>query len=69
MEGDCAKPRKFTIEEIMELVPLEERVYRHRCVEAWSIVVPWTGYSLSALLKAVEPTPKESSWRSRAIGT
>ena len=42
----------------MKLAPLEERIYRHRCVEAWSIVVPWVGYSLSALLKQVEPTSK-----------
>src|SRR5258708_19897862 len=42
----------------MKLAPLEERVYRHRCVEAWSIVVPWIGFSLSALLKQVEPTAK-----------
>ena len=41
-----------------QLAPLEERIYRHRCVEAWSIVVPWVGYSLSALLKKVEPTAK-----------
>jgi DMSO/TMAO reductase YedYZ molybdopterin-dependent catalytic subunit len=53
-----AKPRKFSIEEIMRLAPLEERIYRHRCVEGWSIVVPWAGYSLGTLLKVVEPTPK-----------
>jgi sulfoxide reductase catalytic subunit YedY len=58
VEGDCAKPRKFSLDEIMKLAPLEERVYRMRCVEAWSIVVPWVGYSLSALLKQVEPTSK-----------
>jgi sulfoxide reductase catalytic subunit YedY len=58
VEGACAKPRKFTIEEILALAPLEERIYRHRCVEAWSIVVPWVGYSLSALLAKVEPTSK-----------
>jgi sulfoxide reductase catalytic subunit YedY len=58
VEGDVAKPRKFTVEELMKLAPLEERVYRHRCVEAWSIVVPWIGYSLSNLLKEVEPTSK-----------
>ncbi|HUI80030.1 MAG TPA: protein-methionine-sulfoxide reductase catalytic subunit MsrP [Bryobacteraceae bacterium] len=58
VEGDVAKPRKFSMDEILKLAPLEERVYRHRCVEAWSIVVPWIGYSLSALLKEVEPTPK-----------
>jgi len=58
VEGLCAKPRKFSIEEILALAPLEERVYRHRCVERWSIVVPWVGYSLSTLLKQVEPTEK-----------
>ena len=58
IEGDCAKPRKISIEEIMKLAPLEERVYRHRCVEAWSIVVPWIGYSLSTLIKQAEPTSK-----------
>jgi sulfoxide reductase catalytic subunit YedY len=58
VEGLCNKPRKFSMEEILALAPLEERVYRHRCVEAWSIVVPWVGYSLSALLAKVEPTPK-----------
>jgi methionine sulfoxide reductase catalytic subunit len=57
VEGLCAKPRTFSIEEILALAPLEERVYRHRCVEAWSIVVPWVGYSLSTLLKQVEPAP------------
>uniref|UniRef100_Q01PH6 Protein-methionine-sulfoxide reductase catalytic subunit MsrP n=1 Tax=Solibacter usitatus (strain Ellin6076) TaxID=234267 RepID=Q01PH6_SOLUE len=58
VEGACAKPRKFSLEEIMALAPLEERIYRHRCVERWSIVVPWIGYSLSTLLKQVEPTSK-----------
>ncbi len=42
----------------MKIAPLEERIYRHRCVEAWSIVVPWIGFPLSALLKQVEPTSK-----------
>jgi sulfoxide reductase catalytic subunit YedY len=56
VEGEAARPRKFSIEEILKLAPLEERIYRHRCVEAWSIVVPWIGYPLSALLKQVEPT-------------
>ncbi|MGA8012518.1 MAG: protein-methionine-sulfoxide reductase catalytic subunit MsrP [Candidatus Acidiferrales bacterium] len=58
VEGEVAKPRKFTMEEIMKLAPLEERIYRHRCVEAWSIVVPWIGYSFSNIAKLVEPTPK-----------
>ena len=55
VEGLCAKPRAFDIEELLKLAPLEERVYSLRCVEAWSMVIPWIGYSLSALLKKVEP--------------
>jgi methionine sulfoxide reductase catalytic subunit len=55
VEGEVAKPRKFTMEEIQKLAPLEERIYRHRCVEGWSIVVPWVGYSFSTLAKLVEP--------------
>ena len=58
VEGECARPRKFSIDEILKLAPLEERIYRHRCVEAWSIVVPWVGYSLSALLNQAQPTAK-----------
>ena len=58
VEGEVGKPRKFSMEEILKVAPLEERIYRHRCVEGWSIVVPWVGYSLSALLKQVEPTSK-----------
>jgi len=58
VEGEVAKPRKFSMDEIMKLAPLEERIYRHRCVEAWSIVVPWVGFSFSTLAKLVEPTPK-----------
>ena len=58
VEGHVAKPRKFSLEEIMAVAPLEERIYRQRCVERWSIVVPWVGYSLSELLKKVEPTSK-----------
>ncbi len=58
VEGDVAKPRKFTMDEILKIAPLEERIYRHRCVEAWSIVVPWIGFSFNNLVKLVEPTPK-----------
>jgi sulfoxide reductase catalytic subunit YedY len=58
VEGDVKTPRKFSMDEILKLAPLEERIYRHRCVERWSIVVPWIGYSLSAILKLVEPTAK-----------
>jgi sulfoxide reductase catalytic subunit YedY len=49
IEGEVAKPRKFTMDEILKLAPLEERIYSHRCVEGWSIVVPWIGYSFNTL--------------------
>src|SRR6266446_1738044 len=58
VEGDVGKPRKFSMDEILKLAPLEERIYRHRCVERWSIVVPWIGFSFSNLVNLVEPTPK-----------
>jgi methionine sulfoxide reductase catalytic subunit len=58
VEGEVKTPRKFSMDEILKLSPLEERIYRHRCVERWSIVVPWIGYSLSSILKLFEPTPK-----------
>ena len=58
VEGEVKKPRKFSLDEIIKLAPLEERIYRHRCVERWSIVVPWIGYSLSTLIKQFELTPK-----------
>jgi sulfoxide reductase catalytic subunit YedY len=54
--GLCQKPKTFDIDEILKLAPLEERVYSLRCVEGWSMVIPWIGYPLSALLKRVEPT-------------
>ncbi len=58
VSGLVDKPRTFSLDELQKLAPLEERVYRHRCVEAWSIVVPWIGYSLNVLLKEVGPQPK-----------
>jgi methionine sulfoxide reductase catalytic subunit len=58
VEGEVKKPRKFTMDEILKIAPLEERIYRHRCVEAWSIVVPWIGFSFSNLVNLVEPTSK-----------
>ncbi len=58
VEGEIAKPQQFSVDDLLKLAPLEERIYRHRCVEAWSIVVPWIGYSLSHLIKKVEPTSK-----------
>ncbi|RCS56597.1 protein-methionine-sulfoxide reductase catalytic subunit MsrP [Parvibium lacunae] len=56
IEGEVKKSKVFDLESLLKLAPLEERVYRLRCVEGWSMVVPWVGYSLSALLKQVEPT-------------
>jgi len=58
VEGEVKKPRTIGIEEILRMAPLEERVYRFRCVEAWSMVVPWVGFPLSELLKQVEPTSR-----------
>jgi sulfoxide reductase catalytic subunit YedY len=58
VDGEVKKPHKFSMDEIMKLAPLEERIYRHRCVEAWSIVVPWIGYPLSTIANLVEPTAK-----------
>jgi sulfoxide reductase catalytic subunit YedY len=57
VDGLCNRPRTFDIEEILKLAPLEERVYGLRCVEAWSMVIPWIGYPLAALLKLVDPRP------------
>lgn len=58
VEGEVKKPRKITMDEILKVAPLEERIYRLRCVEAWSMVIPWIGYPFSALANLVEPTPK-----------
>jgi sulfoxide reductase catalytic subunit YedY len=58
VEGEVAKPMTFDQDSLLKIAPLEERIYRHRCVEAWSIVVPWTGFPLAALLSQVEPTSK-----------
>ncbi len=58
VEGEVSKPRKFSMDDILKVAPLEERIYRHRCVEGWSIVVPWIGFSFSNLAKLVEPTSK-----------
>jgi sulfoxide reductase catalytic subunit YedY len=55
VEGLVQKPKTYDIEELLKF-PLEERVYSLRCVEAWSMVIPWIGFPLSALLKQVEPT-------------
>lgn len=56
IEGEVKKPMTLDIDSLLKLAPLEERIYRLRCVEGWSMVIPWIGYSLSALIKKVEPT-------------
>jgi len=56
VDGEVKKPKVFDIDELLKMAPLEERIYRLRCVEAWSMVVPWIGYSLAELVKRVEPT-------------
>ncbi len=58
VEGECAKKGQFPLEELVKGIALEERIYRHRCVEAWSMVIPWVGVPLSAVLKKYEPTAK-----------
>ena len=56
IEGEVKKPVTLDIDSLLKLAPLEERVYRLRCVEGWSMVIPWVGYSLANLIKKVEPT-------------
>ena len=56
VEGEVARARVFDIDELLKLAPLEERVYRMRCVEGWSMVIPWVGYPLAELIRRVEPT-------------
>jgi methionine sulfoxide reductase catalytic subunit len=55
IEGLVKKPKKLDIDTILKLAPLEERIYRHRCVEGWSMVIPWAGFPLNALIKQAEP--------------
>jgi len=55
VEGLVNKPGRFDLDELLKLSPMEERIYRLRCVEGWSMVIPWVGYSLAALIKRVEP--------------
>src|SRR5216684_6576482 len=55
IEGLVNKPRTFDLDDLLKLAPQEERIYRHRCVEGWSMVIPWVGFPLSTLLKIVDP--------------
>lgn len=75
VDGLVKTPKVFDIDQLMKIAPLEDRVYRHRCVEAWSMVIPWVGYSLSEFIKQCQPLgsaryiqflslddPKEEPW-------
>ncbi len=55
VEGLVKKPGKWSLEDLLKLSPMEERIYRLRCVEGWSMVIPWVGYSLADLIRKVEP--------------
>ncbi|MGQ0737167.1 MAG: protein-methionine-sulfoxide reductase catalytic subunit MsrP [Acidobacteriota bacterium] len=58
VEGECGKPGTYNIEDILRWFPLEERIYRLRCVEAWSMVIPWVGFPLADFVKRFEPTSR-----------
>jgi sulfoxide reductase catalytic subunit YedY len=58
IDGDVKKKQVLDVDTIIKMAAPEERIYRHRCVEGWSIVVPWVGFSLSELVKRAEPLPK-----------
>ncbi len=58
VEGEVKRPRTYDIDDFMKISPLEERIYRLRCVEAWSMVIPWVGFPVNDLIKRVEPTSK-----------
>ena len=58
VDGECKKPKTYDLDDLLKQNPPEERVYRHRCVEAWSMVMPWTGFPLAGILKRAEPTAK-----------
>ncbi|MES2088925.1 MAG: protein-methionine-sulfoxide reductase catalytic subunit MsrP, partial [Pseudomonadota bacterium] len=58
IEGEVGKPQKLGLDDLLKLGAMEERIYRLRCVEGWSMVIPWLGYSLSTLIKRAEPTSR-----------
>ncbi|MBI2718769.1 MAG: protein-methionine-sulfoxide reductase catalytic subunit MsrP [Rhizobiales bacterium] len=58
IDGEVEKPLTLGIDDLLKQVSLEERIYRHRCVEAWSMVVPWTGFPLARLVEIARPTAK-----------
>ena len=58
IDGYCNKPGDYHVEDLIKMADLEERVYRHRCVEAWSMVIPWDGIPLASVIKRADPQPK-----------
>ncbi|MBI3154635.1 MAG: protein-methionine-sulfoxide reductase catalytic subunit MsrP [Burkholderiales bacterium] len=56
VDGEVARPRRFDLDELLRLAPMEERIYRLRCVEGWSMVIPWVGYPIAELIRRVAPT-------------
>jgi methionine sulfoxide reductase catalytic subunit len=58
VEGYVKKPSTYDIDTILKMAPLEERIYRHRCVEGWSMVIPWLGFPLGDFLRQIDPTSK-----------
>src|SRR4029453_10447232 len=58
IDGMVEKPFEVGIDDLVRSFTLEERLYRHRCVEAWAMAIPWTGFPLAALLGKVEPLPE-----------
>lgn len=58
VEGECEKPGQYNLEDLLKPVSVEERIYRFRCVEGWSMVIPWMGFPLADLIKRMQPTSK-----------
>ena len=58
IEGLCNKPGNYALEDLIKTADLEERIYRFRCVEAWSMVIPWVGIPLASVIKRADPQPK-----------
>ena len=58
VSGLCNQPKTWAIDDLLKKIPLEERIYRHRCVEAWAMTVPWSGFALSKLVDLADPKPE-----------
>ena len=67
VKGLVRQPRTYDVDDLVRTMPLEERLYRHRCVEAWSMAVPWTGFQFSELIKQVDPKPEAKYVRFESV--